>query len=666
MTHLPENQQLLLNRVGLHATPDHVYQVQIPTTVPRFTPQRTQSALFVGSTRGSRWTWEYVSLALSASAVAALVVLLTFIDQLPLPHWKLPLSPNATVSILAAISRAALGFAISSCLGQAKWNWFMKRPDSLVVFERFDDASRGPWGSFWLIVWLRACHWVAIGAAVMITLLGFEPLFQAILSFDGNIEPSDNYLNAHIGRSEALDVGLYFGDNTAPKIRVQLPQNETLWLEPYRYQPDLGMISAIYSGLYNSSTTKDQTASFTCPTANCTWTPFTTLAICSACKDVTGSLKRYKIEGTNLGTIQGPERYTNWTIQGPERYTNWTIHALPEVNITNMSDVNLFFLKPDEDALPAVMAAKRLTNHQRTISFQNLSSMITTVQILKAIDVDVAQNLKWDDVAVAATECALYFCTKAHRSSIQQGKLDEETIETWFERDSNSYGPLGGPSRYNFTAFDEWNNYSLYTGSGDVPDRTPLRLFIPTEAIEQLHLPSSARDSFGLSYAAVGSTVHFMNDDLFTEKILVYTPFQTNDVQPIVTDILYKSTNLSITFDRLSQSLSNWIRDISPVKQNGKTQEWVVRIKVKWPYIVAPLVEFITGLAFCLFTIFETRRLGLDPWKTDTIATLTHSVDAETRAQLRHAHRHGYLDKTAKAIIVKLQDVGIGLELKTH
>ncbi|KAI1363379.1 hypothetical protein F5Y08DRAFT_340776 [Xylaria arbuscula] len=50
-----------------------------------------------------------------------------------------------------------------------------------------DDASRGPWGSFWLIIWLRASHVVAIGALVMIALLTFEPFLQAILSFSGTI-----------------------------------------------------------------------------------------------------------------------------------------------------------------------------------------------------------------------------------------------------------------------------------------------------------------------------------------------------------------------------------------------------------------------------------------------------------------------------------------------
>lgn len=115
-----------------------------------------QPKLRTGSTRGSGWAWEYAALALSAIAVTALVILLAYIDNLRLSHWTLSISSTTAISILAAIARASLGFAISSCLGQAKWNWFRKRSDTVLAFDRFDDASRGPWGSFWLIVWVRA------------------------------------------------------------------------------------------------------------------------------------------------------------------------------------------------------------------------------------------------------------------------------------------------------------------------------------------------------------------------------------------------------------------------------------------------------------------------------------------------------------------------------
>lgn len=117
------------------------------------TIQRTRAD--TPSTRGLQWWLEYSSLAISASALAALITLLTYIDDLPLSQWTLSLSPTTLVSILAGICRTVLAFPIASCIGQAKWNLFKKRPGSLIAFDRIDDASRGPWGSFWLIISIK-------------------------------------------------------------------------------------------------------------------------------------------------------------------------------------------------------------------------------------------------------------------------------------------------------------------------------------------------------------------------------------------------------------------------------------------------------------------------------------------------------------------------------
>lgn len=110
----------------------------------------------IASTRGPSWGWEYTALSLSVFALPLLLAFLAYIDNMRLSHWKLPVPPTAVVSIIAAIARAPLGFAISSCLAQAKWNWFKKRSDSPVAFDRLDDASRGPWGSLWLVLWVKA------------------------------------------------------------------------------------------------------------------------------------------------------------------------------------------------------------------------------------------------------------------------------------------------------------------------------------------------------------------------------------------------------------------------------------------------------------------------------------------------------------------------------
>ncbi|KAH8158014.1 hypothetical protein CIB48_g10238 [Xylaria polymorpha] len=144
-----------------------------------------------------------------------------------------------------------------------------------------------------------------------------------------------------------------------------------------------------------------------------------------------------------------------------------------------------------------------------------------------------------------------------------------------------------------------------------------------------------------------------------------HKPSDSADKMPPVVQALYQSTDLSATFDAVARSMTKWIRDTSNASsQVGVAQEWTIRIHVEWPYIAAPLAAFAAGLVFCIYSVFETRKLGLEPWKTNAIPTLTHSVDAETRAQLRHAYRQGYLDKAVRAMVVSYEDVGNGLELK--
>ena len=73
----------------------------------------------------------------------------------PLASWKFAFTLNTIVAALGTVARTTLAFAISACIGQQKWNWFRRKSDRLVAFERFDEASRGPYGGAKLFFWLR-------------------------------------------------------------------------------------------------------------------------------------------------------------------------------------------------------------------------------------------------------------------------------------------------------------------------------------------------------------------------------------------------------------------------------------------------------------------------------------------------------------------------------
>ncbi|KAI0161087.1 hypothetical protein GGR52DRAFT_586393 [Hypoxylon sp. FL1284] len=311
------------------------------------------------------------------------------------------------------------------------------------------------------------------------------------------------------------------------------------------------------------------------------------------------------------------------------------------------------------------MAATIITDPQLTISFKNLTTIITTVEVIKAAEGYEKGDLVWEDTPIVATECALYFCTNAYQSVVENGALREDIIASWAGRDFSSYQITNTNSAEEFVQFEKWNNYSLYFKDGDYP-RTSLELFIPKEDLRKHGLPDDVTQRFNLTENTVGSTTHFVNEQLLSSEMV--WPFQGDQAldQTPISEALYQSTNLSATFDQVAWTVSNWIRDVSSVNQYGVVQEWVIHIRVQWPFIILPLLTMVLGLLYSVWSIVETRRLRLRPWKTDTVATLTHSVDAGTRAQLRHADRNGYLEKAVKAMPVKFEDVGCGLELRTQ
>lgn len=465
-------------------------------------------------------------------------------------------------------------------------------------------------------------------------MLVFEPFLQAVISFDGSVIPSEETLPAYLSRSEGLDVGKYFVD-LAFWVDDSFPHlpNMPGWFRPMGFTPDLGFVSALYSGFYNSRAAGIQTASSACPTANCSWTPFTTSAICNECHNVSSYMER---------------REQGYTVQ-------W---ALPEIGLTNLKD-------PPINSGNTLVSAGRLNNSQHTLSFKNLTTMITAVQVIRASEDYEKGGVRWADTNVTATECALYFCINAYNSSMKQGKLEEVLIGSWSERDPTSYADISGEGDSHETQlFDEWNNHSFYCADKFNTMRSDLRLLVPEGDVQRLHLPEKVTTSFNLTTNTVGSLVSYLNEEFFS-GIMVWPP-QTYLItqKPVAQALWSNNASISDTFNNVARSLTSWMRDASNTPHRGEIQEWAITVRIEWKYTMPPLLAFAQGVLFCLFIFWETGRLGLPPWKTGMIATLTHSLNVTTREQLRNASMDGSLDKIAKATVVQLEDTGSGLEMK--
>lgn len=175
------------------------------------------------------WAWEILSCTFSIITTAIIGVVVFIYDEKPVPRLPFNLGVriffyamltlqadcfqlSSVISIIGTMSKSALLLTITSCISQYKWvNLTDVR--SLQDLQFHDDASRGPWGSFMLLInkkglsvfsltnILNLCanlkslilnrYWVKLAALITIISMALDPAYQALI----RIEQRSKYQN---------------------------------------------------------------------------------------------------------------------------------------------------------------------------------------------------------------------------------------------------------------------------------------------------------------------------------------------------------------------------------------------------------------------------------------------------------------------------------------
>lgn len=161
--HTPDHDDVPASRAPVSEVAHPTSKTAVVTAISLMSRQEysTKSSSSVNKTSVLRstlisWMPELVGVAVSIGSLIAIVVILRREDGKPLTAWSLAITLNTVIATLGTLARTTLAFALSACVGQQKWNWLSMRSDQLVVWTRFDEASRGPWGATRLFIWLRA------------------------------------------------------------------------------------------------------------------------------------------------------------------------------------------------------------------------------------------------------------------------------------------------------------------------------------------------------------------------------------------------------------------------------------------------------------------------------------------------------------------------------
>lgn len=126
-------------------------------------------------------------------SIGAIALLLAHYDSKPSFDWN-GVTLNAIVSVFAALANALLAFTVSGCLGQAKWIWFSLQQRPLGDPNLIDGGSRGPLGSFKILLNRPvASSFISFGAIVIVVSVAIGPFIQLTVGKKSVVLYEDNY-----------------------------------------------------------------------------------------------------------------------------------------------------------------------------------------------------------------------------------------------------------------------------------------------------------------------------------------------------------------------------------------------------------------------------------------------------------------------------------------
>lgn len=316
----------------------------------------------IGNLLQNWWLWEILSSFVSVLSFLFIVVILIVHDSSSLPDWPFVFNINSVISFFATIAKLSLASVVGATISQSKWLWYrQEKPRPLQDLQLFDDASRGPWGAASLLFNLRARRLALLGAVITILTFLFDPFIQQVVVYPDRLVPAE--VNATIARAQNYE---------ARNEGVTLPS-----------VVDLSMKAAIYNGLFDIQDKAELGITHTCSSGNCTWSTFSSLAVCTRCVNITSYVEKscnqtgcYKLSLSNGPTLSGPGGQIN-------------------SSLTNISP-----------SLRDIYAS--------VVQFTSLIS--------KRVD-NSDENL--------ATECAIWYCVQNYTASVEGGKPSQRVLSSW-------------------------------------------------------------------------------------------------------------------------------------------------------------------------------------------------------------------------------------------
>ncbi|KAF5597648.1 hypothetical protein FPCIR_3532 [Fusarium pseudocircinatum] len=259
------------------------------------------------------------------------------------------------------------------------------------------------------------------------------------------------------------------------------------------------------------------------------------------------------------------------------------------------------------------------------------------------------------------------FPTNVYYSGAHGQEWMLELGESLPDREPNSYTN----DDKNFKAFMKYTNHSLDMGT-QLAELSDLQIKIPDEGYKRQD--SNLRQQyFNITQLTIIALYNILSDgfgiirnsndlkdlsrpyiNLSTTK-LIYPALGMGQPNAGLMSGLGQAIDIPSTINNVALSLTKRIRDreleMSPMK--GHATRMVVITHVRWNYLWFPGANLITGIAFAILCMWETKKLKKPALKDSILAALACAPDEDLRLRLKQAAANG-----------KLQDIGRKLDVR--
>jgi hypothetical protein len=544
----------------------------LPSIITRATGPKSSRFSGLNEWFQDSWVLEYVCVGFSIVCLIAILATLFSFDGLPLAAWHSAFSINTILSILGTGMKGSALLAAASALGQLKWAWYCHPNRPLQDFQTFDNASRGPYGAFLLLLRVPYSNLACIGALVTLMSLASDAFVQASI-----YQP----------------------------LRAKYVQNATVPVcHDYEFTyldstVDPSLKAALYAGIFNVQATDVAGVSWAlntsgsisplCPTGNCTFPPYSSLAVRHQCSNVTEMLQ--------LSTQKSPYSQTA-SLQIPKYNQTLTAVYFDDYQNSTQGDFTTVLNMTSGD----------LADY---LYFYNASYGDVSADGLHILDTYMV-TLDFGPNNFQAFHCNLRFGMQTYTASVSKGIFVETPGDfipgnwTLFAEDS-----------FNGSDAGFWSMKANVSG---------IERQVKIGGIEAIQLVSYLLGIFA------GSMTEADAYENITSEIL--------NTFPLSGDINDGTMGANTIFSNITKSLTSYFRTATNATAQGSTQEWETHINTRWGFMIWPLVMVLLNSAFVIATSVQSHHRGIPSWRSSALASMFTDLCVEEQGTTTKLAQH--------------------------